>query len=87
VLFIIFVFGPCEVFIPTYLYPAAQGSTLAVAAVSLGFLLTTVGTMNLVVYSASKGLRYLRLGILESHPHLFAGGILFLSGLAVVLGL
>lgn len=87
VLFIIFVFGPCEVFIPTYLYPSYHGSTIAVFAVTASFLISTVGTMNLLVYISSKGMERLKWGVLERQPHIFAGGILFLSGLAVILGL
>lgn len=87
ILFLIFVLGPCEVFIPMLFYPAANSNTFSLAAVSIAFLLSTVGTMLLIVYLAYKGLSMMRFGWMERWMHVMAGGIIVLSGLAIILGL
>src|SRR4030066_2088729 len=45
ILFLIFVFGPCEPLIPILMYPAAQHNTLGVVLVTVAFGLTTPGPM------------------------------------------
>ena len=57
------------------------------ATVSVAFLIATVGTMMLVVYLLSKGLRLIRMNWLERWMHVLAGVLVLLSGLAIVLGL
>lgn len=88
VLFLIFVFGPCEPLIPLLMYPAAQGSWTSVLMVTLAFGTVTVGTMMTIVGLATFGLIRLRLGFMERFVHAIAGGIIVLSGLSIkVLGL
>jgi len=88
ILFIIFVFGPCEPLIPLVMYPAAQGSWTHVVLVALAFGTATIGTMLAIVGLSTFGLLQLRLGFLERFSHALAGGIIVLSGLSIqVLGL
>ncbi|MFC1784578.1 sulfite exporter TauE/SafE family protein [Candidatus Neomarinimicrobiota bacterium] len=84
-LFIIFVLGPCEPLIPILMYPAAQGSWLDLAWVTIAFGITTVGTMILVVFVISKGLININLGFLEKYAHAIAGLIIAIAGLSIKL--
>jgi nickel/cobalt exporter len=52
VLFLIFVFGPCEPLIPILMYPAAKNSVLGVVLVVLVFGIATIGTMTTVVMTS-----------------------------------
>jgi sulfite exporter TauE/SafE len=83
VLFLIFVFGPCEPLIPLVMYPAAQHSTSGVIIVTAAFGLTTILTMLTIIALSALGLSFVRLGGLERYSHALAGGIIFISGLAV----
>ncbi len=83
VLFLIFVFGPCEPLIPLVMYPAAQHSTTGVVIVTLAFGLTTIMTMLTIIALSAWGLSFVRLGALERYSHALAGGIILISGLAV----
>lgn len=80
ILFLIFVFGPCEVLIPMLIYPAAHQSTLGVFLVALVFGIATIGTMMLVVYLGYQGLSLMRFKGKEYQLHLFAGLIILLAG-------
>lgn len=80
IIFLIFVFGPCEVLIPMLIYPAANQSGLGVFLVALIFGITTVGTMMLVVYLGYQGLSLVRFKGREHQLHLFAGLIILLAG-------
>jgi len=87
-LFIIFVFGPCEALIPLLMYPAAEGSTLGLAMVTLVFAVTTIGTMLVIVLGASYGLKMIPMNKLERFTHAFAGFTILLCGVAIqILGL
>lgn len=83
VLFLIFVFGPCEPLIPLVMYPAAQHSTSGVILVTAAFGITTILTMLVIISLSAWGLRFVRLGALERYSHALAGAIILLSGLAV----
>jgi sulfite exporter TauE/SafE len=80
ILFLIFVFGPCEVLIPMLIYPAANQSGLGVFLVALVFGIATVGTMMLVVYLGYQGLSLVRFKGREHQLHLFAGLVILLAG-------
>ena len=84
VLFIIFVFGPCEPLIPLVMYPAAtkQGffSVFVVAGV---FALATIGTMLAIVLMAVTGLSKLPLQKMERYSHALAGLAIFMCGIAI----
>lgn len=83
VLFIIFVFGPCEPLIPLIIYPAARHNIIAVAVVSSIFGLTTILTMLCIVLSAYFGLSRLPVRNLERYSHALAGLAIFLCGGAI----
>ena len=83
VLFIVFVFGPCEVLIPTLMIPAAQHNYAAVALIATVFGIATIGTMLLMVILATHGLKLIRLGPMERYSHVIAGGVIAASGLAM----
>lgn len=87
ILFAIFVLGPCEPLIPILMYPAAENSISGVVFVSLIFALTTIVTMLAIVLLMTFGFNFLPLGKLERHTHAIAGCIVFLSGIAILLGL
>lgn len=83
ILFLIFVFGPCEVLIPMLVYPAAQQSGLGVFLVALVFGIATVGTMLLVVLLGYQGFSFVRLKGKEHRIHLFAGLVILLAGVGI----
>ena len=88
VLFVIFVFGPCEILIPMLMYPAAQHNYGAVALIATLFGLATIATMLTLVTLATLGIRRIRLGFAERYAHVLAGVMIAASGLAIqVLGL
>jgi sulfite exporter TauE/SafE len=83
ILFLIFVFGPCEPLIPLLIYPAAQQSMSGMYLVIIVFSVTTAATMLGIVLISSYGLKYLTMGRFEKYTHLIAGTFIFLSGIGV----
>ncbi len=83
VLFIIFVFGPCEPLIPLVMYPAAKNDMMSVAIVASIFGLTTIATMLSIVMASSYGLSKLPLRRLEKYSHGLAGLAILLCGGAI----
>jgi len=84
VLFIVFVLGPCEPLIPLVMVPAAMDDWAGVAAVTAIFGVATLASMLAVVTAGWHGVRALRLGALERYAHAMAGGVLALTGAAVL---
>lgn len=83
ILFIIFVFGPCEPLIPLVMFPAIKHNMGGVVLVALVFGVTTILTMLAIIGISSWGVRFLRLGRLERYVHAMAGAMIFVSGLSV----
>lgn len=83
VLFVVFVFGPCEALIPLFIYPAATHSLGGAVAVTASFSVATIGTMLVLVLGGLSGVRLLPLGRLERYSHALAGGTIVLAGLAI----
>ena len=83
ILFLIFVFGPCEVLIPMLVYPAAELSGFGVFMVALVFGIATVGTMLLVVFLGYQGFSFVKLKGKEHQLHLFAGLVILLAGVGM----
>lgn len=83
ILFLIFVFGPCEPLIPILMFPAARGSVLHVALVAGVFGIATIGTMLAVVMASYFGLSKVRVRGLERFGSAFAGLAILLSGSAI----
>lgn len=87
ILFTVFLFGPCEALIPMVMFPAAEGSTAGVVAVTALFGVTTITTMTLIVAAACFGIQAIRWPAAERYGHLMAGGVVLACGLAIRLGL
>ncbi len=83
ILFLIFVFGPCEPLIPIVMFPAAKHNMLGVAVVAAAFGVTTIATMLALIALSSWGLSFVSLGRLERYAHALAGAMIFVSGLTV----
>ena len=85
-LFIIFVFGPCEPFIPVLMYPAAHANWVAVGAVCLAFSVATIGTMLGVVLGLRRGLDALGAHAqgMERWSHAIAGATLSACAAAIL---
>ncbi|MDQ1332838.1 MAG: DsbD 2 protein [Bacteroidota bacterium] len=83
ILFLIFVFGPCEPLIPILMYPAAKHNITGAVFVSLLFSVVTIATMMSVVLIFKLGLNKINLKPLEKYGHLIAGTTIFLSGMAI----
>jgi sulfite exporter TauE/SafE len=83
ILFLIFVFGPCEPLIPIVMYPAAANNIAGAVIVSLLFALVTISTMMAIVVAFKLGLNRINLKPVEKYSHLIAGSMIFLSGMAI----
>lgn len=83
ILFLIFVFGPCEPLIPILMYPAAQNNMQGAIIVSLLFSAVTIATMMSIVLAFNLGLNKINLKPLEKYSHLIAGAMIFVSGLVI----
>ncbi|MEJ2629587.1 MAG: hypothetical protein P8078_13675, partial [bacterium] len=84
IIFIIFVFGPCEPLIPIIMYPAFKNSIIDLMLVIAIFSMVTIVTMLSVVLAVSYGLHILPLEKMEPYLHPMAGLMIGLSGMAIV---
>ncbi len=83
VLFLIFVFGPCEPLIPLLMYPAAQNHWFDLTIVTLAFAVVTIATMSLIVFLGLKGIHLLPTAKIERYTHAIAGFTILLCGLGI----
>lgn len=83
ILFLIFVFGPCEVLIPLLIFPAAQHNALGIFAVSAFFGIATILTMLAVVTLGHKGTSFLKFKKGEKYMHGIAGFVILISGIGM----
>jgi len=83
ILFLIFVFGPCEPLIPILMYPAAQSNVEGAVFVSLLFSAVTIATMMSIVLGFKLGLSRINLKPVEKYSHVIAGAVIFFSGVAI----
>jgi sulfite exporter TauE/SafE len=83
ILFIIFIFGPCEPLIPLVMYPAAQNNVSGAVIVSVLFSIVTISTMLAIVLSFKFGLSKINLKPVEKYSNLLAGSMILLTGLAI----
>lgn len=84
ILFLIFVFGPCEVLIPLLIFPAYESSTFGMVTVALIFGIVTVLTMMLAVYVGHKGTSLVKFKKQEKYLHLFAGILILISASGIL---
>lgn len=85
ILFIIFVFGPCEVLIPVLMYPAAQNNYGLLISATAIFAVVTIFTMLFMVALAMIGFRFVQFKKIERYSHAFAGALILICGIAVQL--
>ncbi|NQT61115.1 MAG: sulfite exporter TauE/SafE family protein [Bacteroidetes bacterium] len=83
VLFIIFVFGPCEVLIPMLFYYGLHAEYTRMAVMSLLFGAVTIATMITIVYIAYKGLTLVRFGFLKKAAPVITGSVILLCGAGI----
>ncbi|MBI5838066.1 MAG: sulfite exporter TauE/SafE family protein [Candidatus Eisenbacteria bacterium] len=83
-LFVVFVLGPCEPLIPLFVLPASRGRWELAGTTGLVFGLITVVAMVGLVLAGQAGMERLRLGRMERWAHAMAGGVVAMSGLAVI---
>jgi nickel/cobalt exporter len=83
ILFLIFVFGPCEPLIPLLMYPAAENNIPGAIIVSLLFSAVTISTMMAIVLAFKLGLSKINLKPVEKYSNLIAGAMIFFSGVAI----
>lgn len=87
ILFLIFVFGPCEPLIPLLMYPAAEASLVGSVLVATVFGLVTLATMLATVSIGYWGLASIASATMERYSHAACGGAIAACGAAVCLGL
>lgn len=83
ILFLIFVFGPCEPLIPILMYPAAENNIPGAILVSVLFSVVTIATMMSVVLAFKLGFNKINLKPVEKYSNLIAGAMIFFSGIAI----
>lgn len=83
ILFLIFVFGPCEPLIPILMYPAAENNIAGSVVVSVLFSIVTIATMMGIVLAFKLGLSRINLKPVEKYSNLIAGSMILLSGIAI----
>ncbi len=83
ILFVIFVFGPCEPLIPILMYPAAKDSIFGLVIVTSVFGVVTIATMLGIVLISRTGINFLPLMKVQRFSHVIAGASIFLCGLAI----
>jgi len=80
VLFLVFLFGPCEPLIPLLMYPAAQANVWSVIWVTTVFGITTLVTMVAVVALIYWGTFARRWHIMETYQHAVGGAVVMVCG-------
>ncbi len=83
VLFVIFVFGPCEALIPLLMFPASKISAGGLVLIIFIFGVATILTMLAAVFVSLYGIGFIRLGGLQKYSGALAGFIIMMSGIAV----
>ena len=83
ILFLIFVFGPCEPLIPIVMFPAANNNIPGLVGVILIFSLVTIITMMSIVGATAYGLKLINLSFMERYSNALAGGIILIMGIGV----
>lgn len=87
ILFVVFLFGPCEPLIPYLMVPAAKANMWGVAWVTLLFGITTLATMTTLVALIYRGTLAIRFHALQRWGHAVAGLVVLACGAAMLTGL
>ncbi|MGB9697286.1 MAG: sulfite exporter TauE/SafE family protein [Ignavibacteria bacterium] len=85
ILFIIFIFGPCEVLIPLFMYSASQHNFTTATLVAVVFGMFTISTMVVIVSLSIKGLSLIKIKTIEKYSHAIAGFTIFICGISIKL--
>jgi len=85
VLFLIFLFGPCEPLIPLLMYPAAQANVWSIVWVTAVFGITTLVTMVAVVALIYWGAFATRWRAMEVYGHAVGGAVVMGCGCIILL--
>ena len=83
VLFLVFVFGPCEPLIPLLMYPSANQNYLLIGTVAIVFGLATISAMLVMTFLGIYGISLINPGSIERHIHALAGLTILLCGVAI----
>ncbi|MDT8309116.1 MAG: hypothetical protein RQ866_06265 [Bacteroidales bacterium] len=83
ILFTIFIFGPCEPFIPILLFPAVQNNIFDVIMATIIFSAVIIATMMVIVTSSVIGINFLPKLNIERFMHAIAGATIFLCGAGI----
>lgn len=86
-LFVVFLFGPCEVLIPLLMYPAAAADVWSVIWVTVLFGTTTICTMTLLVALMYAGVARVKSRMLARYGHALGGFVLAACGGTMLIGL
>jgi nickel/cobalt transporter (NicO) family protein len=87
ILFVVFLFGPCEPLIPYLMVPAAKANMWGVAWVTLLFGVTTLATMTTLVALIYRGTLAMQFNSLQRWGHAVAGLVVLVCGAAMLSGL
>ena len=82
-LFVIFIFGPCEALIPLLMYPAAISDTFTLIMIVTVFGISTIATMTGIVMLSVYGLNTIKAPLYEKYSHAFTGMVIFLCGISI----
>ncbi len=83
VLFVIFLFGPCEALIPLLMFPAATESWTTLILVTGTFGVATVTTMLGLVFASLEGIQRISFPRAQRYGHALAGITILLCGVAI----
>jgi nickel/cobalt exporter len=83
VLFTIFIFGPCEVLIPLFIYTASIKDIFGLVLVTSVFGIATVLTMVTIVFVSLSGIKLISFKKIEKYTHALAGGVILICGVAI----
>ncbi len=87
ILFVVFLFGPCEPLIPYLMVPAAKANMWGVAWITFLFSVTTLATMTTLVALIYRGSLVFRFHSLQRWGHAVAGLVVMACGGAMLTGL
>ncbi|MDO6739271.1 sulfite exporter TauE/SafE family protein [Wenyingzhuangia sp. 2_MG-2023] len=83
-LFLIFVFGPCEVLVPMLMYPAAHENSTAILLVSVTFSIATLLTMLAVVLPLSFLTVKIPFKNIHKYSNVLVGITLLTCGISII---
>lgn len=87
ILFVVFLFGPCEPLIPYLMIPAAKANMWGVAWITFLFGATTLATMITLVTLIYRGTLAFRFHAMQRWGHAVAGLVIMACGAAMLSGL